>query len=270
MALAKFKLTLAFDGTNYQGWQTQKIGTGAQQIVELALARLFPSHPILHGSSRTDSGVHALGLVAHFEVPSAEVRMTDTKLILGLNAWLPDDIRIFDAVRVPLGFHARFDAREKEYRYCIWNRPWMNPLLRRTAWHVPKPLNFAAMKRAARAFLGRHDFRAFTSNPGYAREQTVRTITRCQVRREAGLLTFVIRGDGFLYKMCRGIVGTIVQTGMGKFRAEEILPILKKKDRRLAGMTAPSHGLVLWEVFYPPAKLGKVKLRKHRGPNQTL
>jgi tRNA pseudouridine38-40 synthase len=269
VALKKFKLTLAFDGTNYQGWQTQKIGIGAQQIVEQALARLFPSHPILHGSSRTDSGVHALGLVAHFEVPTEEVKMTDAKLILGINAWLPDDIRIFDASSVPRRFHARFDALEKEYRYCVWNRPSMNPLLRRTAWHMPRPLNFTAMKRAASAFLGRHDFRAFTANPGYARAQTVRTVTHCQVRREEGLLTFVIRGDGFLYKMCRGIVGTIIQTGLGKFRAEEILPILKTKDRRLAGMTAPAHGLVLWEVFYPPAKPGKVTARKPRAAIQS-
>ena len=265
MAFAKFKLTLAFDGTNYQGWQTQKIGVGVQQLVEKALGRLFPSHPILLSSSRTDSGVHALGMAAHFEVPAGEVKMTEAKLVLGLNAWLPDDIRIFSALRVPKKFHARFDACEKEYRYYVWNRPSMNPLLRRTAWHVPRALKFPAMRRAARAFQGKHDFRSFTSNPGYERGLTVRTVTRCQVRREAGLITFVIRGDGFLYKMCRGIVGTIIQTGQGKFRPEEVRAMLREKDRRVAGMTAPAHGLVLWEVFYPAAKAGKKKTRAN-GP----
>jgi tRNA pseudouridine38-40 synthase len=246
----KFKLTLAYDGTAYQGWQVQKIGTGVQQKVEEALARLFASAPRVHSSSRTDTGVHALGMVAHFEVPRTECRMSARKLALAVNAWLPQDIRVLAAVRASDGFHARFEATGKEYRYFVWNHAAMNPLIRHTAWHVPRPLDLGAMRRAAGMFVGRHDFRAFTANPGYGRESAVRRLSRCDVKRSGRLLTFIIRGDGFLYRMCRGIVGTIVQVGLGKFAASEIKRMLAKKDRRVAGMSAPAHGLVLWKVFY--------------------
>lgn len=245
-----FKLTIAYDGTGYEGWQVQKIGTGVQQKVEEALAKLFPSHPRLHSSSRTDTGVHAVGMVAHFEAPREECRMTPRKLALALNAWLPEDIRVIAAARAGKDFHARFDATGKQYRYFVWNHPAMNPLLRHTAWQVPRPLDLPAMRRAAAQLAGRHDFQSFAANPGYTRETTVRTLARCDVKRSGPLFTFVIEGDGFLYKMCRGLVGTLVQIGLGKFPAEKIKSMLAKKDRRVAGMTAPAQGLVLWKVFY--------------------
>ncbi len=250
MDALKFKLTLAYDGAGYAGWQVQKTGTGVQQLVETALAKLFPSQPRLHSSSRTDTGVHALGMVAHFEVPRAECRMPVAKLSLALNAWLPPDIRVVAARRMPPEFHARFHATGKQYRYVVWNHPAMNPLLRATAWHVPRPLDVPAMRAAAGLFVGRHDFRSFTANTGYQRSTTVRTLTRCDVKRAGSQLTFIIEGDGFLYKMCRGIVGTIVQVGLGKFPTTEIKTMFAQKDRRVAGMTAPAHGLVLWKVFY--------------------
>ena len=246
----KFKLTIAYDGTGYEGWQAQKIGTGVQQKVEEALAKLFPSRPRVHGSSRTDTGVHALGMIAHFEVPRSEWKMKPRKLALALNAWLPEDVRVLHAARAPGAFHARFDARAKQYRYFVWNHPAMNPLQRHLAWHVPRPLDLPAMRAAARPLVGPHDFQAFAANPGYAKESTVRTVSRCEVKRASQMLTFIIEGDGFLYKMCRGIVGTLVQVGLGKFTPEEIKRMLRSKDRRLAGMTAPAHGLVLWRVFY--------------------
>jgi len=246
----KSKLTIAYDGTAYEGWQVQKIGTGVQEKVEEALAKLFPSRPRLHSSSRTDTGVHALGMAAHFEAPRSECRMPPRKLALALNAWLPPDIRVLSAARARADFHARFDATGKQYRYFLWNHPAMNPLIRHSAWHVPRPLDLSAMRQAAGLFVGKHDFRSFAANPGYSRESTVRTLTRCDIKRNGHLLTFIIEGDGFLYKMCRGIVGTIVQVGLGKFAAEEIRRMLVRKDRRTAGMTAPAHGLVLWKVFY--------------------
>ncbi|HEU5070995.1 MAG TPA: tRNA pseudouridine(38-40) synthase TruA [Verrucomicrobiae bacterium] len=246
----KFKLTIAYDGAAYEGWQVQKTGTGVQQKVEEALARLFPSAPRVHGSSRTDTGVHALGLVAHFEVPRAEFKMPVVKLLLAINAWLPEDIRVLAAKRCPADFHARFDARGKQYRYFVWNHPAHNPLLRRNAWHVKPKLNVAAMRAAARHFVGKHDFRSFRANPDYDTESTVRTLTRCDVRRSGALLTFTIAGDGFLYKMCRGIVGTLVQVGSGRIAPGDMPRILAHRDRRVAGMTAPAHGLVLWQVFY--------------------
>ena len=246
----KFKLVIAYDGANYEGWQTQKIGTGVQQIVEGALAKLFPGKPALHGSSRTDTGVHALGMVAHFKIPAEQFRMTLFKLPLAINAWLPEDIRVVSAARVKDNFNARFDATGKQYRYFIWNHFAMNPLLRRTAWHVPVKLDIKRMRVAAKLFVGKHDFQSFAANPGYKKASTVRSLTRCDVKKSGLQYTIIIEGDGFLYKMCRGIAGTIVQVGMGKFPPDQIKPMLEQKDRRVAGMTAPAHGLVLWKVFY--------------------
>lgn len=271
----KFKLTIAYDGTGYEGWQVQKIGTGVQEKVEAALAKLFPSRPRVHSSSRTDTGVHALGMVAHFEVPRTEHRMSGRKLALALNAWLPEDVRVLSAARAARGFHARFDAAGKQYRYFVWNHPAMNPLLRHTAWHVPRPLDVRVMRAAAPLFLGKHDFQSFAASTDYAKGSTVRTLTRCDLSRRGPLLTFVIEGDGFLYKMCRGIVGTLVQVGQGKFAADEVRRMLARKDRRAAGMTAPAHGLVLWKVFYRRGREkgegGRSKAgRSRQGGDQSL
>jgi tRNA pseudouridine38-40 synthase len=254
MKSLKYKLVIAYDGTAYEGWQMQRIGTGVQQIVEMALAKLFPTAPRLHSSSRTDTGVHALGMVAHFEAPSSGSPMSERKLALALNAWLPEDVRIMAAARAGEKFHARFDAVGKQYRYFVWNHPAMNPLLRNTAWHVPRKLNMERIRTAAKLFTGKHDFQSFSSNPGYKKATTVRRLTRCDVKRSGAQITFIIEGDGFLYKMCRGIVGTIVQAGLGKFPAEKVKTMLAKRDRRAAGMTAPAHGLVLWKVFYSKSR----------------
>jgi tRNA pseudouridine38-40 synthase len=246
----KFKLTIAYDGTAYQGWQVQKTGMGVQQVIEEAMAKLFPSAKRLRSSSRTDTGVHARGMVADVEIPRAEFKMTVRKLPLALNAYLPEDIRIVSAQRVPADFHCRFEASGKQYRYLVWNHAAMNPLLRKQAWHVPLKLDLAAMRHAAKHLIGKHDFRSFAATHSYEIEDTVRTLARCQIQRSGPLLTFIIEGDGFLYKMCRGIVGTLVQLGRGKFAEPELTAMLAAKDRRVAGMSAPAHGLVLWKVFY--------------------
>jgi tRNA pseudouridine38-40 synthase len=252
--MSKFKLTIAYDGTGYEGWQVQKIGTGVQQKIEEALSRLFPSRPRVHSSSRTDTGVHALGMVVHFEVSRSESAISPRKLALALNAWLPEDVRVFRAARVREDFHARFNAVGKQYRYFVWNHPAMNPLIRRTAWHVPRPLDLEAMRRAAPNFVGKHDFQSFSANSGYRKSSHVRSLWRCDLKKSGPLLTFIIEGDGFLYKMCRAIVGTLVQVGLGKFSAETMRELLERKNRQLAGMTAPAHGLVLWQVFYRERK----------------
>jgi len=173
---------------------------------------------------------------------------------------------VLSATKATREFHSRFDATGKQYRYFVWNHSAMNPLIRQTAWHVPRPLDLGAMRRAAMVFVGKHDFRSFTSNTGYDRDSTVRTVARCQLKQSGRLLTFIIEGNGFLYKMCRGIVGTIVQVGQGKFPAAEIKAMLAKKNRRVAGMTAPAHGLVLWKVFYNNAG----NRRKPAGPDREL
>jgi len=264
MSALKFKLTIAYDGTDYAGWQVQKTGLGVQQKVEEALAKLFPGVKRIHSSSRTDTGVHALGMVAHVEIPRSEFKMSARKLALAINAHLPADIRIVSATGCPPGFHARFDAAGKQYRYFVWNHAVMNPLRRTQAWHVPSPLDLPAMRAAASLFLGAHDFKSFAATRNYAVENTVRALTRCDLKKSGPLLTFIIEGDGFLYKMCRGIVGTLVQVGQGKIAAGDIRDILSTKDRRVAGMTAPAKGLVLWKVFYrrpqkPALETGKLK-----------
>ncbi|MGC4014162.1 MAG: tRNA pseudouridine(38-40) synthase TruA [Luteolibacter sp.] len=254
MLALKFKLTIAYDGAAYQGWQSQRSGRGVQNFIEAALARLFSSAPVVQGSSRTDAGVHALGLVAHFEVPKDEFRMPVRHLALAINACLPEDIRVQSAVRAGADFHARFDATGKQYRYQIWNHAVMNPLERGRAWHVPRPLDLAAMREAAALFVGRHDFRSFTANRGDVLEDAVRTLVRCEVKRTGPHLIFVIEGEGFLYKMCRGIVGTLVQIGYGKYPADVVTEMLAREDRRVAGMNAPAHGLTLWKVYYRGAR----------------
>ena len=190
-------------------------------------------------------------MVVHFEVPAVEVRrIPPARLPIAINSLLPLDVRVQSAVRKPVKFHARFDATGKQYRYFVWSSVGMNPLLRHTAWHVPRRLDLPVMRAAAKLFVGERDFQSFAANPGYKRTTTVRNLTRCEIKKSGAQLTFIIEGDGFLYRMCRGIVGTLVQVGMGKFSPDEVATMLAKADRRVAGMSAPAHGLVLWKVYY--------------------
>lgn len=246
----RLRLQLAFDGAAYAGWQAQKIGLGVQEVVEKALWMVFPGAGRIHGSSRTDTGVHARGLVAHVDIPRVELRMAPRKVLLALNAHLPEDIRVLRVSRAPRSFHARFDARGKEYRYDIWNHPAHDPITRRTAWHVPRALDLQRMRSAAARFVGRHDFRAFAAERGYPFGNTVRTLSRCSVLARGPLITVVIVGDGFLYRMCRGIVGTLVAIGLGKMAEQDLDTVFESRDRRVAGMNAPAHGLVLCRVLY--------------------
>jgi tRNA pseudouridine38-40 synthase len=246
----KLKLTIAYDGTNYAGWQSQKNSVSVQQRVEEAIAKIFPGASRLQSSSRTDTGVHAIGMVAHVEIPAADLKMPVTKVALAVNAHLPSDIRVMAAVRCRDDFEARFNAKGKQYRYFIWMGTAMNPLLRDRAWHVSRPLDVAAMRTAAKLFVGRHDFKSLAGTRNYEMSSTIRNLTRCDVKRNGPLLTFIIEGDGFLYKMCRGIVGTLAQVGQGRIAPAGIRNILEQRDRRAAGMTAPAHGLVLWKVYY--------------------
>jgi tRNA pseudouridine38-40 synthase len=246
----KLKLTIAYDGANYAGWQSQKNSVGVQQRVEEAIAKIFPGAGRLHSSSRTDTGVHALGMVAQVEIPDGAVKMPVTKVALAINAHLSCEIRVMAAARCRDDFDARFNAKGKQYRYFIWMGAAMNPLLRQQAWHVSRSLDAAAMRTAAKLFVGRHDFKSLAATRNYEMSSTIRTVTRCDLKRNGLLLTFIIEGDGFLYKMCRGIVGTLAQVGQGKIPPAAIRNILEKKDRGAAGMTAPAHGLVLWKVFY--------------------
>lgn len=250
----RFRLTIAYDGTNYAGWQFQQSGLAVQQCVQEALRKLFPGLIGVQGCSRTDAGVHALALEAHADVPKKEFRIPLKKLLLAINAHLPEDIRILKVSRCPQTFHAQYSTVGKQYRYMVWNHPGMNPLLLGRAWHVGKHLDLQKMKQAADYLIGKQDFRSFAANHDQFIENTIRTLYLCKIQKSGPLLTFIIEGDGFLYKMCRGIVGTLVQVGLGRFQSEDVRTMLKKKDREATGMSAPAHGLTLWKVFYKKPK----------------
>ena len=247
--MRRFKLTIAYDGSRYYGWQVQKGQVTVQQRVEEAFQRLFPTVKRVHSSSRTDTGVHALGMVIHVDLPKAEC-MDPYKLQMAVNAFLPEDIRVVKAVRAGNDFHARFDAKGKQYRYTIWNAPAMNPLLLGKAWHVPSPMDVVRMKSAAKLFVGKKDFKSFATTREYEMETTVRRVTCCEVRKKGAELLVTIEGEGFLYKMCRGIVGTLARVGHGKLTQKDIRSIFRKRDRRMGGMNAPACGLTLMKVKY--------------------
>ncbi len=246
--MATFKLTLEYDGTAYRGWQRQADHRTVQAEVERALAAMT-RHPVtVLGAGRTDAGVHALGQVASFR---ADTRLTPEAFLKGLNSLLPPDIAVRACDRVPQGFHARFDARSKVYRYHILNREDRGAVGRQYAWFIHRPLDAEAMRAAARALVGRHDFKAFES-AGSPRAHTVRTITRaeCEVDAAERRLRFTVEADGFLRCMVRNIVGTLVAVGLGRTDPAEVEEILLSRDRRRAGATAPPQGLFLVSVEY--------------------
>jgi tRNA pseudouridine38-40 synthase len=244
-----FKLTIAYDGTNYVGWQRQTNGLSVQQVLEDAVAPLVADaerRPGVAGASRTDAGVHAAAQVASVNL---DVTLPTGSLLRALNVRLPLDVRVLTVEEAPLGFHARFHARGKSYRYRLARSPVLSPFDRAFVWHVPDLSNVAAMQRAAPAFLGRHDFASFQAR-GSSTLDTVRTITRLDVDARDDEIVIEIEGDGFLRHMVRAIVGTLVDVGSG-LRHEDTLPaILAERERRAGGPTAPARGLMLMAVRY--------------------
>ena len=250
MPLQKYKLTIAYDGTDYEGWQARRAGRGIRHEIEKACENLFGTVPEIVSSSRTDAGVHAVGLVAHLSLSHEGTVMSGTQVQLALNAKLPPQIRIMRASRAKENFHARFDAVKKEYRYQLCNDAVMPPLLRQQAWHVPRPLDITAMREAAADLIGRHDFRAFTAKRKGELLDSTRTLHECRITRRGSLIIVQVIGEGFLYKMCRRIVGTLVQVGEGKIAPTQIPAMLSDPAQFSSGMVAPAHGLILWKVSY--------------------
>lgn len=245
-----FKLTLAYDGTRYAGWQIQPGRETVQGVVEAALSRITGEAIRISGSGRTDAGVHALGQVASF---ASQTALATETLLAALRAELPEDVSAIAMVPVPADFHARRDAVRKTYRYTIDDGPVPNLFRRHYCWHSRRRLDTTAMHRAAQALVGRHDFRSFQSrSPG--RLSTVRTIHRATVDRGAegdvNLIHCQFEGDGFLYNMVRAIVGTLVEVGRGAEPEAWPATVLAARDRAAAGMTAPAQGLFLVRVDY--------------------
>jgi tRNA pseudouridine38-40 synthase len=242
-----FKLTITYDGTKYAGWQLQPNGKTVQEVVETALAKIDGREVRVHGSGRTDAGVHARGQVANCTL---RTQLKVPTLLKALNANLPEDVRALRVEETDAKFHARFSARGKEYRYQIDCGAVAEPFLRLYAWHHPRPLDVAAMRRAAGLLKGRHDFSALSANPMRAVETTVRTISKLSIIKEGNAITVAVTADGFLYKMVRSIVGALVKVGEGRLTVEELRGLVKAKKRTALVETAPAHGLFLWRVFY--------------------
>jgi tRNA pseudouridine38-40 synthase len=241
------KLTLAYDGTRFVGWQRQAQGESIHGLLEDALARFEGGPVTVHGAGRTDAGVHALAQVASAAV---HCRHETGALRRGLNAALPGDVRVTAVEDAAAGFHARFSARRKTYRYVIRTTPVASPFDRAFCWHLPAALDTSAMRQAAAALVGTHDFAAFRSAGGEV-DTTVRTITRSQLTCDtAGLVSYEIEGDGFLRHMVRAVVGTLVEIGRGWRDPASMEGVIAGRRRADAGATAPPHGLFLVRVDY--------------------
>jgi tRNA pseudouridine38-40 synthase len=242
-----FKITIAYDGSPFLGWQRQAGGTSVQGLIEDALRDLDDREVSVAGAGRTDAGVHALGQVASFTLVRDDV--TPAVIERLLNAKLPPEIRVRGAEQVPASFHARFSAKSKCYRYRLWNADVLNPFERAYAWHVFGPLDLLAMAEGARYIEGRHDFCAFeTAGAGGPTERLIKRSTI--VSDGTGLVTYEVEGNGFLRHMVRAIVGTLVEVGRGRKPPEWIRDVIESRDRAQAGRNAPAHGLFLVSVDY--------------------
>ncbi len=244
--MKRIKLVVAYDGTNYQGWQIQRNGETIESMLNRALQSLTGEPIRVMGASRTDSGVHALGNVAVFDT---EARMPGDKFSYALNQRLPEDIRIQASCEVPRDFHPRYQETVKTYEYRILNREFPLPSCRLNTYFTYYTLDVDRMCQAAAFLTGEHDFKSFCA-AGAQVKTTIRTIYDLQIRKDEDLLTIRITGNGFLYNMVRIIAGTLMKVGTGEWEPEYIEEILKAKDRRKAGPTAPAKGLTLLEIRF--------------------
>lgn len=246
-------LHLAFDGGRYHGWQVQENAVSVQETVQNAIEKVFKSRLPLTGCSRTDAGVHANDYVCSFRT-SAGIELNS--IMRALNSNLPEDIAVTKCHEASEDFHPRYSATGKEYIYRICNSQFKNPFDRAYSFFYPKPLNCEALNIAAQAFCGKHDFSAFCSSKAVSRHRpeetsdTVRTIYSAAVERHGDKVIFRVHGDGFLYNMVRIMVGTLLFSFHGKITPEHISEIIRSKNRKMAGPTAPALGLCLNKVFY--------------------
>ena len=256
----RIRLIVAYDGTNYKGWQLQANGVTIEEVLNKALSELLKETVCVLGASRTDSGVHALGNVAVFDTES---RIPAEKICLAVNQRLPEDIRVLRSEEVPAGWHPRKQNCTKTYEYRIQNCRIEVPTKRLYSFFCYYPLDIEKMKAAAAYLVGEHDFVSFCSS-GHQAEETVRTLYEVSVEeREENQICIRLRGSGFLYNMVRIIAGTLMQAGMGMYPPEHVKEILEARDRRLAGQTAPAKGLTLIGIEYE-----KEQKKEIRGGNE--
>lgn len=244
--MRNFLVTIAYDGTDYHGWQVQPNGITVQQAVQDAVERILGKRENIVGCSRTDSGVHANNFCFNMRTEST---IDPFRFVGAMNAVLPDDIAVKECAEVPLEFHARYDCKGKEYIYKIWNSPQRNPFLQDRYLHYKKPLDAELLNIAAQAFVGKHDFSSFCASKTTV-EDFVRTVEYAKVIKEDEEVCFIVKADGFLYNMVRIMVGTLLEVSEGKISADSINSIINACDRNKAGRTAPAYGLYLNKVFY--------------------
>lgn len=244
--MKRIKLTVAYDGTNYCGWQVQDNGITVEAVLNRHLSELLGEPIRVTGASRTDSGVHAMGNVAVFDTMT---RIPPEKISYALNTRLPEDIRIQHSCEVAADFHPRRCVSRKTYEYRILNRTFELPTERLYSYFVHRPLNEQNMQKAAKYLEGEHDFKSFCSS-GSQVESTVRTIYSLDVKREGDLIRVCVTGNGFLYNMVRIIVGTLLSVGYGMYPPVHVKEILEARDRGQAGPKAPAWGLFLKEIYF--------------------
>ncbi len=249
---SRYRVVVCYDGTRFVGWQRQPRGVSIQSELERVLAPLaapLPA-PVVHGSGRTDAGVHARGQVAHFDL---ERDIAPVQLRRAMNGGLPPEIQVLDADHADAAFDARRGALGKEYRYRIWNAEVLPPDLRLYTAHVRRPLCRGALRAAAAEFVGTHDFAAFSANPHREVASTVRRIWRLDLAEDGPLVELQVEGDGFLYKMVRSIAGFLIAVGSGKEPPSAVREVMASRVRTARVESAPPQGLFLWRVRYPAA-----------------
>lgn len=239
-------LKMRYDGTNYHGWQVQKNALSVQEVFQNAVYEILHERPDIKGCSRTDTGVHAQMYCVNMRVNE---RFANSKFMLSLNAKLPDDIAVYDISEVPFDFHARYSCKSKEYKYYIYNSPTRNPFIDRYSLRYYHRLNEQLLDKAAKQYIGTHDFSAFCG-ANASSEGTVRTVYDAKVERQGDMVIYTVSADGFLYNMVRIMVGTLIRINEGKIAPDGISDIIASKDRRLAGHTAVAKGLFLNRVDY--------------------
>lgn len=242
----KLRIVLEYDGTDFAGWQRQPGQRTVQETVEDAIRDMTGEAVFVRAAGRTDAGVHADAQTCSFTL---EADIPTGGLLRGLNSILPGDVAIIDVAEAPADFDARFSARGKVYRYLVWNHFVRAPRWRRRAWHVRQPLDLAAMRRAAAALVGEHDFAAFRASD-CDRRTTRRIVRRLEVDRQGPLVTFEVEATAFLKNMVRILVGTLVDVGRGRLPEETVVRMLATGDRTAGGMTAPAAGLTMLRVIY--------------------
>lgn len=247
--LQRIAMAIEFDGCHFHGWQQQQNATSVQAAMQEALCAIESRQVPLVAAGRTDAGVHAEALLLHADVSAGRWQRSHRAYVHGCNGLLPESVRVTGVRQVDADFHARFDCRQRSYRYQIWNRSTAPALERWRHWWMPRLLDIEAMREAAACFLGEHDFTALRAS-GCQASGAVRTISELTIERQGHCLSLHVSADAFLYHMVRNLAGNLVEVGVGRRRPDEMAALLAGRDRSLGAATAPAYGLYFTDAVY--------------------